>query len=133
MDCSPPGSFVHRLSQARILEWAAISFSREIFLTQGLNPCLLHWQADSLPPTHLLTNSSLFICVCLKMANISENTKCSFMSYQEKRSHPPTLRYNVIISLFFRNNRAEAVYSEKFLFLLSSELRPLQFMTRFLE
>ena len=29
MDCSPPGSSVHRISQARILEWVAISFSRE--------------------------------------------------------------------------------------------------------
>ena len=28
MDCSPPGSSVHRISQARILEWVAISFSR---------------------------------------------------------------------------------------------------------
>ena len=28
MDCSPPGSSVHGTSQARILEWAAISFSR---------------------------------------------------------------------------------------------------------
>ena len=28
MDCSRPGSFVHGISQARILEWAAISFSR---------------------------------------------------------------------------------------------------------
>ena len=23
-----------------------------IFLTQGLNPCLLHWQVYSLPPSH---------------------------------------------------------------------------------
>ena len=28
MDCSPPGSFVHRISQAGILERIAISFSR---------------------------------------------------------------------------------------------------------
>ena len=28
MDCSPPGSNVHAISQARIREWAAISFSR---------------------------------------------------------------------------------------------------------
>ena len=28
MDCSPPGSSVHGILQARILEWAAISFSR---------------------------------------------------------------------------------------------------------
>ena len=28
MDCSPPGSSVHGNSQARMLEWVAISFSR---------------------------------------------------------------------------------------------------------
>ena len=27
MDCSPPGSSVHRISQARVLEWGAIAFS----------------------------------------------------------------------------------------------------------
>ena len=42
VDCSPPGSSVHGILQARILEWVAISFSRGIFLTQGLNPGLLH-------------------------------------------------------------------------------------------
>ena len=36
MDC-PSGSSVHGILQARILEWAAISFSRGIFLTQELN------------------------------------------------------------------------------------------------
>ena len=30
MDCSPPGSSVHGLSQARILEWAAISSYRDL-------------------------------------------------------------------------------------------------------
>ena len=28
MDCSPPGSFVHGIPQARILAWVAISFSK---------------------------------------------------------------------------------------------------------
>ena len=28
MDCSPPGSSVHRMLQAGILEWVAVSFSR---------------------------------------------------------------------------------------------------------
>ena len=31
MDCSPPGFSVHGILQARILEWVAISFSRESF------------------------------------------------------------------------------------------------------
>jgi len=33
---------VHGILQARILEWAAIPFSRGIFPTQGLNPGLPH-------------------------------------------------------------------------------------------
>ena len=28
MDCSPPGSSIHGIFQARILEWVAVSFSR---------------------------------------------------------------------------------------------------------
>ena len=28
MDCSPPGSSIHGMFQARILEWVTISFSR---------------------------------------------------------------------------------------------------------
>ena len=28
MDCSPPGSSVHGILQARILEWVAVSFTR---------------------------------------------------------------------------------------------------------
>ena len=43
MDCSPPGSSVHGILQARILEWVAIPFSG-IFLTQGLNLSFLHYR-----------------------------------------------------------------------------------------
>ena len=53
MDCSPPGSYVHGILQARILEWVAMP---SWFLTQGSNPnllCLLHWQVGSLPLGHL--------------------------------------------------------------------------------
>ena len=47
MECSPPGSSVLGIFQARTLEWVAISFSRDlsqtgIFPTQGSNPHLLH-------------------------------------------------------------------------------------------
>ena len=30
MGCSPPGSSVHRILQARILDWVAISFSKTL-------------------------------------------------------------------------------------------------------
>ena len=45
MDCSPSGPSVHGILQARILEWVAISSSKD--LPQGSNLGLLHWQADS--------------------------------------------------------------------------------------
>ena len=35
MDCSPPGSSIHRILQARVLEWVAIAFS-EFLLRAGL-------------------------------------------------------------------------------------------------
>ena len=30
MDCSPPGSSVHGIFQARVLEWGAIAFSEHV-------------------------------------------------------------------------------------------------------
>ena len=61
MDCSPPGSSVHGIFQARILERVAISCSRGIFPTQGSNPhlCLLCWQTDSLPLSYLVRDLRL--------------------------------------------------------------------------
>ena len=53
VDYSLPGSSVHRISQAEILEWIAISFSRGVFLTQGWNSGLLHWQVGYLPLNYL--------------------------------------------------------------------------------
>ena len=41
MDCSPPGSSVHEILQARILERVAIPFCRWSFPTQGSNSGLL--------------------------------------------------------------------------------------------
>ena len=41
LHCSPPDFSVHGILQARILEWVAISFSREIYQTRGLNLGLL--------------------------------------------------------------------------------------------
>ena len=48
MYCSPPDFSVHGILQARILEWVAISFSRESSQTrdQTRSPAL---QGDSLP------------------------------------------------------------------------------------
>ena len=47
-DHSLPGFFVHGIFQARILEWVAISFSRESS-QPGIQPGCPALQADSLP------------------------------------------------------------------------------------
>ena len=52
MDCSLPDSSVHEISQARTLEWFAISFSRGSSWPRDrtrVSLHLQHWQADSLP------------------------------------------------------------------------------------
>ena len=73
MDCSPSGSSVHGIFQARILVWVA----KGVFLTQRSNPsllCLLRWQAGSLPLSHLAAltspstvNSSNLRATCVYM------------------------------------------------------------------
>ena len=50
--CSPPGSSVHGISQARRLEWIAIFLLWGIFFLQRSSPGLLHRQVDSLPLSH---------------------------------------------------------------------------------
>ena len=68
MDCSPTGSSVHGIFQARILEWVSISFSRESSQPRNWN-CISCWQVDqlylyiyplslSLSPTPLPPNST---------------------------------------------------------------------------
>ena len=63
MDCSPPRSSVHGILQARILEWVAIFFSRDL-PNPVIEPGSPALQADSLlsePPnfTEMLRNALL--------------------------------------------------------------------------
>ena len=45
MDCSPPGSSVHGIFQARVLEWGAIAFSQRV---PEKHLILLYWLCQSL-------------------------------------------------------------------------------------
>ena len=52
MDCGPPGSSVHGILQARILEWVAMPTSGGSSQRRDRTPCvlyLLNWQVGSLP------------------------------------------------------------------------------------
>ena len=67
MDYSPPGSSVHGILQARILEWVAISFSRGIFLTHVLNP---PFYSPSLAAGFLITSTTSLIVVVQSLSHV---------------------------------------------------------------
>ena len=56
MDCSPSGSAVHGILQARILEWVAAPSSRGSSQPRDRThvSSKLHWKVDSLPLTSLV-------------------------------------------------------------------------------
>ena len=68
MDCSPPGSSVHGIFQARVLEWVAISFSRGSSHPRDRThiSCLLNRQAGSLPLVQPAAATSLQSCPTLR-------------------------------------------------------------------
>ena len=51
MNCSPPGSSVHRIFQARILKWAAISYSRRVTGEAPDNGCFVTLRPGVRVPT----------------------------------------------------------------------------------
>ena len=79
IECSPPGSFVHGILQARILQWIAIPFFRESSQPKGVRwvsyiaggcftteptgkPCvILGYPIGNIHPTHLLSDKEGFL------------------------------------------------------------------------
>ena len=80
IDCSPPGSSVHGISQSRILKWVAISFSRGS--SQPGDWTFISWlQADSLLLSHKGSHSSL---------SFTSSRICSLSSKSSKNQIYPT-------------------------------------------
>ena len=61
---SPPGFFVHRISQARLLEWVAISFSRDL-PDPGIKPTSLSHQGSPYYIIAVAAAKSLQSCLTL--------------------------------------------------------------------
>ena len=104
MDCSPPVSSVHGISQARILEWIAF-LSAGIFLTQGSNPSFLHQQADSLPLSylgspHIQNKNPKLILSSLWLLYYCFHAFCCYIHY---KPHTPMLLFLFTQSTTFKN------------------------------
>ena len=87
MDYSPPGSSVHGILQARILEWVAIPLFQGIFPTQGWNPGLcLHCRQILYCLSHQGSPEQCCYCsvaeLCLTLCNPMD---CRRMWFSTKR------------------------------------------------
>ena len=111
MDSSLPGSSVHGIFQATILEQVVIFLLQQIFPTQGSNLQhlhLLHWQADSLPLSH---KGSPHTILDLSQRPRSESNiscvqkpimqDCSFLYHYLSLLHICYVRYKYYIIYFF--------------------------------
>ena len=106
MDCSLPGSSVHRVLQARILEWEPFP-SPEILPKPGIEPASPAVQVDSLPSepagkpiSHLNSSAEIWLCLnwrCYPRSHYQFNSlqfNSSVVSYslrphESQRARPP--------------------------------------------
>ena len=70
MDCSPPGSSVYGISQARVLEWVAIALSLQLYQIHLLVLIILLWILEDflytgiMPSANRASFTSLSIWMC---------------------------------------------------------------------
>ena len=79
MDCGPPGSSVHGIFQARVLEWGAIAFSEKAALPHAISSSLSALRrlfkrkspqcAHTPPPLRTLSSCLLYVHVCATSLN----------------------------------------------------------------
>ena len=102
MDCSPAGSFVHGISQARILEWVAISSSRKsswprdrtsISYVSCISRWILHHWAiwEGLCHGSGPTSCSLSVQASLVLDSLSQSFPLVFVSLSILYPAKPTL------------------------------------------
>ena len=92
MDCSQPDSSVHGISQARILEWLTISFSRESS-NSGIEPRPPKLQVDylSTEPSRKFSYSYIYVYIYIY------NCKCIFTTVQKCKI--PSIQLYTILTL----------------------------------
>ena len=97
VDCSPPGSSVRGILQARILEWVAISFSRRS-----------SWPRNQTQVSHIAGrcfNLWATIAVCRNLFYHSHHSMLIVPSYSVMNSSVPrVISYFYILGIFSRKN-----------------------------
>ena len=109
MDCSLPGSFIHGILQARVLEWVAISFSRELVVS-SIKKNVTGVEFGYMPETLKLTQSSTYskFLVCVK-TKISQRQESWLFQTTSKSAQLPQL------SLMKRSMKSVEIIEDNFL------------------
>ena len=92
MDYSLPGSSVHGILQARILEWVAIPFSRG-FSNQGSNLCLQHCSIPILATGFFTVSASSPTMLCWKLVSMKQELLNIFPSQWGQHTASNWLRF----------------------------------------
>ena len=93
MDCSPPGSSIHGIFQARVLEWGAIAFSERWSMVQNKSlslsqsPYFLLYSVQDLKTAHKCS-TSLYLS-CSGFAKLSESLGIRLSSFWGNFQHNP--------------------------------------------
>ena len=101
MEGSTPGSSVHEISQARILEWVVLSFSRYL-PNPGIEPTSADSQADSLPLSHLESHDNAYPLVAQMVKRLPAVRETRVQSLgredpleEEMATHSSTLAWKI--------------------------------------
>ena len=95
MDCSLPGSSIHRIFQARVLEWAVISFSRgssqsrdQTRVSRTADRCFTVWATREALLGNLVTDIYFGMWIILKsLLNLLQYCFCSMIWFSSCKAH----------------------------------------------
>ena len=76
MDCRPPGSSVHGIFQARVLEWVAIAFSETNSYSSNEKGNIPSWDAMLMNHNYICTYSASQVALMVK--NLPVGDRCGF-------------------------------------------------------
>ena len=118
--CRLPGSSVHGIFQAWILEWVAISYSRGSSRARDRTSVshLLHWHADSLPRNHLGSPNIPFGGIQLKPQTLSTYLSLMHSCIELLISLPICLHLIYLIlqlKFFFKKKSVSGTYISMFI------------------
>ena len=108
MDCRPPGSSVHGISQTRILKWVAISFSRgsswprvQTYVSCIGRWVLYHWASKESSPNHSKSRGYLIVptycCAFCKFGQMYNNIYSSLWYLTEYFQYPKNPAFHLFI------------------------------------